>query len=437
MLLTSLVLLQCCGISAGATDTQSTDIIEAVSDTPSTEAAQTPTQSTQPPTEATQPPTQSTQPPEESTSPSTESTQPPADSTTPVTPPAVCSHTYGAWSSSETAHSRTCIKCGHAESTGHTWAAETVTVAPTCKEGGGTAKICTVCQLILIVEIKLPLTTHTYDNACDIECNVCALKRDVTHTYSAIWTKNAKGHWHACTVCGAQDEVKPHYPGPAATEEKEQLCLTCGYVMMQKRNHTHKLETLWSSDNYGHWHACSGCSEQKDYADHTYDDGCDADCNTCSFTRNVVHTYGTDWQRDEKTHGGVCTVCGEKGSMEDHILDAATASCSICGQPMEAEEAEHEHSFGSAWDYDEAGHWQVCSCSEQSTVSEHDWDDGRESEEDTITFTCKICGIQRQEQALEKGFPWMVVLAGIGFVIAVVGIVICLVMIRRNGKYSR
>ena len=268
---------------AAAGDGQSTD----------NTTATTATQATQPPPE-TQPTTPTTQPTTPETQPTTPSTQP---STEPTVSPATCTHSYGAWNTSEGSHSRTCTKCGHTDSAGHSWYSETVTVAPTCKDAGGSAKVCTVCELILITEITPPLTTHTYKNNCDAECDVCGLKREITHKYSAAWTKSAKGHWHACTVCGAAGEVKAHYPGPAATEEKEQLCLTCGYVMMQKRNHTHELEKTWSSDGFGHWHSCTGCSEQKDYAEHTFDDGCDEDCNICGYIRTAVHTYGRRMKR--------------------------------------------------------------------------------------------------------------------------------------------
>ena len=433
ILLALLMLLQCYTIPAAAMD-------EAVgiSDTPTTEATQPPTQpSTEATQPATQPPTEATQqPPTEATQPPTEATQPPTEGTTPVTPPGTCSHTYGDWEASETSHSRTCTQCGSTDTSGHTWYAELITVAPTCKDGGGTAKVCTVCGLILIVEITPPLTTHTYDNACDTTCNVCGLQREVTHTYSAAWSKNAKGHWHACTVCGAAQEVKAHYPGPAATEETEQICLTCGYVLMQKKNHTHQPETTWSSDSFGHWYKCTGCSEQLSYADHTYADGCDADCNVCGYVRTSYHTYGTDGQQDEKTHSGVCTVCGESGPVEDHVPDASGTVCSLCGYVMAVAEETHEHTVvADTWGIDDAGHWQMCMCGEKLGAGAHEWDEGRETG-DMIHYICRVCGAEKQEPAPEGGFPWLLLLAGIIGVAATAGIIVCICMLRKTGKYS-
>lgn len=285
------------------------------------------------------------------------------------------------------------------------------------------------------MEITPPLTTHTYDNACDTQCNVCSLSREVTHTYSAAWTNSAKGHWHACTVCGAADEVKAHYAGPAATEEKEQICLTCGYVLMQRRNHVHQFETTWSSDDYSHWHACNGCSEKKDQADHSYEDGCDADCSLCGHTRTAVHSYSS-WQQDETTHSGVCTLCGEKNLAEAHVPDAAGTNCAVCGYALEATEPTHVHSFEEdTWELDDAGHWKTCSCGEKQQASPHDWEKTVEID-DLIKYACKTCGAQKQEQAERGNIPLLLILILVIMAASVVGIIICILMLRKLWRYS-
>lgn len=445
ILLVFLLILPLFVFTAAAEDGQSTDNTTATTATQATQATQPPPSSTPTTPPATQPTTPastestqpSTQPSTESTQPSTESTQP---STTPTTSPSACSHTYGEWSASVTNHTRSCTKCTYTESTAHTWFSETVTVAPTCKDAGGTAKICTVCEYLVLTDIQPPLTTHTYKNDCDTECDVCGLKREITHKYSAAWSKNGKGHWHACTICGAAGELKAHYPGPAATEEKEQICLTCGYVLMRKKSHTHEYSKEWTSDSAGHWHVCDGCSELKDYAAHSYENGCDTDCGICGYTRNAVHTFGADWVKDEKTHSGVCTLCGEKVETEDHIPDASGASCSVCGYALEAAEeteAVHEHTYDGAWEYDDDGHWQTCSCGEKKESQTHSWDEGREAGKKTILYTCKTCGAQMQEQQEGGSFPWLAVLIGIVMVGALAGIIVCIVLLRKESKYGR
>lgn len=429
-----LLMLQVCMIPAAAEELHEDNTVASPAPVSETIPDNTPA-ATQPSAEATQPPTEATQPSSEATQPSVEATQPTTESTTPS---AACSHSYGNWNASETAHSRTCTLCGSTDSAGHTWYAELVTVAPTCKEGGGSAKVCTICGLILIVEITEPLTTHSYDSVCDASCNVCGLERAVTHTYNDIWTKSAKGHWHVCTVCGTSDEVKGHYPGPAATEEKEQICLTCGYVMMQKRNHTHKLNVAWTSDASAHWHACTGCSEQKDYAEHIFDNRCDVDCSICGYIRTSAHTYGTEWHADEKSHWVTCTICGKAGTAEAHSINAANTGCSICGNELDAAETTHEHFFDEdTWTLDDIRHWKTCTCGEVQNSEPHSWDDGQKINDSIIQYTCKICLTQKHEQIEQSSFPWLLVLLFLMMVLTIAAIIVCVILLRKQHRYSR
>lgn len=52
--------------------------------------------------------------------------------------------------------------------------------------------------------------THTYDNACDAECNTCKATRTVTHAYAETLTKGETAHWYACSVCGAKKDETAH-----------------------------------------------------------------------------------------------------------------------------------------------------------------------------------------------------------------------------------
>ena len=395
-------------------------------------AESTPTQST----EASQPPKEP-----ESTAPSapggSDSTDP-TQGSTPTEPsqPAVCTHVYGEWTADEVAHSRKCTLCGHAESNSHTWASETVTVDPTCGEAGGKCKICTVCAGVLVTELIAPTGKHTFDNACDTKCNVCGAERSVEHTFGTGWKYSGKGHWHYCTICGASDVIKEHYPGPAATEEKDQICLTCGMIMMKKKPHTHKWDTKWSNDESGHWYSCTICQEKDKTAGHSYDDGCDTDCNDCGYLRTAAHTYGSDWTQTEQTHYGVCTVCGENTSAETHIADSTGTACSICGFAMEATTEPHEHTFiEDTWGFDENGHWNTCMCGEKDNAEPHTWDDGVKKGKHMI-HTCEICDAEKTEEVLESGFPWLLFAVGGGVLICLIGIVICVVLIIKNREYE-
>ena len=58
-------------------------------------------------------------------------------------------------------------------------------------------------------------TEHTYDNACDTDCNICGVTRETEHTY-------ADG---VCSVCGAADESVPTCEH---TNIENCVCQDCG-----------------------------------------------------------------------------------------------------------------------------------------------------------------------------------------------------------------
>lgn len=56
-----------------------------------------------------------------------------------------------------------------------------------------------------------PLThTHSFSHPCDDNCSLCDFTRPAAHQFSAGWTKNSDGHWHECTICGTQTDYAPH-----------------------------------------------------------------------------------------------------------------------------------------------------------------------------------------------------------------------------------
>lgn len=352
-------------------------------------------------------------------------------------------HSYGEWQDEESSdsHYRTCSVCGNLQKGAHSWGAATVIEKPTCKEEGTMGYFCSGCDYVLLDPEPIPkLTTHTYDNACDPQCNVCELERQIEHTFTKVWSKNYKGHWHECTKCGEQADFAKHIPGPAATEEKEQVCLTCGYVVMPKKEHVHNYGTEWTSDEVGHWHACTGCKEEKDYASHSFDDACDPECNTCGYKRENSHTYDQEgWQVSSFDHWNVCSVCGEESEHEKHVpgpeaTDEAAQVCTVCNYEL-APILEHTHDFGTQYLTAQDSHWQKCKCGELSVPEAHVWDEGVENRNDTTTFTCMVCGAERVEETPSAGFPWLIVLLVILALICIGGIV-ALVIILKRGNFE-
>lgn len=351
--------------------------------------------------------------------------------------PVSTTHTYGEWDGDESKHFRTCSVCGKEDSGAHSWADEVITVKPTCKEEGVVAEICTVCGGALY-EVLPKLTTHTYDNACDPECNVCGETREIEHKFSTAWTRNWKEHWHECTICKEKTGVGDHFPGPAATEEKDQLCLTCGLVMTPKLNHEHDYSTKWSHDETGHWYACDGCEDQKDFNYHEYDDLCDPDCNICGFESPTAHSFDETWSSDETGHWTVCVLCGEVKETEAHTADPNVPEteaqiCTVCGFEI-APAKEHVHEASAEWISDGENHWKICQCGEELEKAAHAWDEGTENEDTTITYVCTECGTEKTEGEPKEpsSFP-----AGLVFgilIVAAVGLIIALIFVLRAGK---
>ena len=108
-----------------------------------------------------------------------------------------------------------------------------VLVEPTCGEGGLREYFCTLCYERYVE--NLPATgEHTYDNACDADCNVCGAVRAINHDFAAATCTKPK----TCKVCGATDGEKlGHSYKKVITKatltkdgKSENVCTVCGYT---------------------------------------------------------------------------------------------------------------------------------------------------------------------------------------------------------------
>lgn len=351
--------------------------------------------------------------------------------------PMTTTHNYSDWDGDETSHSRTCEDCGKEESGSHRWGSGTVTRKPTCKDDGIKTYTCSVCAMIRVENIP-KLTTHTYDSACDPQCNVCGVTRSIEHTFTTIWSTNYSSHWHECTKCGEKKDEAKHVPGPGATEEKDQVCLTCGYIITAKKEHKHTFETEWTSDEVGHWHACTGktCDVESGYAAHVYDNACDPDCNTCGYEREDNHSYDTDgWMSSGFEHWNICSVCGEESKHEKHVAGPEATEtdaqlCTVCGYEL-SPKLEHTHDFGAVYIGKEDGHWQECDCGERSVPEPHVWDNGTRNGNKTVTYRCTLCSMEKTEKA-SNGFSWLTLVLAVLALICVGGIAAIVILFKRG-----
>ena len=119
----------------------------------------------------------------------------------------------------------------------HKWTDATCTDAKTCSVCGAT---------------EGEALGHQYDNACDVDCNVCSETREVTHNVIHAPAKDA--------TCTANGNIEYWY------------CETCGAAWLD--------EACTLNTNL--------MAVKLPMVDHTYDNEFDADCNVCDAVREVT-----------------------------------------------------------------------------------------------------------------------------------------------------
>ena len=206
---------------------------------------------------------------------------------------------------------------------------------------------CNVCG-------KTRTTTHTYNNNCDTDCNVCGYTRTITHKYQWVidqqencgvdgikheectvchvkrnegtkipatnahtygaWKNNAQDHWKECAVCGGIAQQQSHN----YTNSCDTTCNICSYT----RTITHQY--AWVTTATSHRQKCEVCSKEIDVADHSYDNTCDTVCDVCGYTRAITHTYDNDCDT-------ICNVCNLERTVPAHSYTLnGNHTCDIC-----------------------------------------------------------------------------------------------------------
>lgn len=281
-------------------------------------------------------------------------------------------------------------------------------VEPTCIENGTEAYwTCSECgksfsdengQNEISEPVVIPATGHTYGD----------------------WKKDATGHWHECSVCGNKKDFAEHTPDKdAPTETEGVVCTVCGYEIQPATGHEHTLSEDWTYDETYHWHACSGCSQQLDKAEHLYDvqkvsNEYLASAATCM--NKATYYYSCEC-------GAKGTATFESGEVAGHVFDqevadqkylVSEATCTakavyykscVCGETGTetfeyGEFAEHTLVGGHNADV----HYDECSvCHARFNESAHEWDGGVVTKKPTLTtegektYTC-ACGETKVEK---------------------------------------
>lgn len=240
-------------------------------------------------------------------------------------------HEYGDdFESDENEHWQVCTKCSEVgEKTPHIWNEGEITVPPTEESKGVKTFTCTVCGAVKTEE--LGKTPHE-------------------HKFSADWTSDKTGHWHAA-ACG-HDAV-------ADWEE-------------------HRPNGEWQKTDEQHWKICAVCHAEIGKNAHTWDGG------------SVSVPPG-----------------GEGGGVK-------TFTCTVCGAVREENLTNpgHTHVWGDSYEKDSGSHWLICTgCGEAGEKAAHRWNGGEVTVPPTQStagerqFACTVCGITRTEAIPPAGRP--------------------------------
>ena len=144
--------------------------------------------------------------------------------------------------------------------------------------------------------------SHTYDNECDKECNVCKKLRIAPHknedendlcdlcelalcdhiTVPGLIDFLGCDKPRTCRLCGETDSPEGHY-WAAATCTAPKVCSTCG------KSDSEPLGHKWGESDCITAPVCSVCNKTGTVAGHQYDGACDADCNVCLEARAIIH----------------------------------------------------------------------------------------------------------------------------------------------------
>lgn len=343
----------------------------------------------------------------------------------------VCNHSYSDWQKYDgTYHQKTCGSCGGTKEEEHGWNEGVVVTAPTCKDQGTKTYTCITCGETKNETLEVtndhkygsfqkvdndqhkstcsvcgnPLTaSHTWDvgtvtlketckstGTIKYTCSDCGHTREETipvsteHSYSA-WSKvDDNQHTRTCSVC-QKTETLDHNWNDGSVTKKPNCQETGSCVYTCKDCNVTKTEELPISE------------------EHTYDHGCDKDCNICGEERVTYHEYSDEWYKDSTRHWRECENCGEESDAAEHIpgpeaTEEEAQVCTECGYVLNPALA-HEHEFEETYTKDKTGHWYKCvGCEEKKDAADHVFSSPCDG-------LCDVCGYTRKV-AHDIGVEW-------------------------------
>ncbi len=287
----------------------------------------------------------------------------------------------------------TCTLCNHIEeinvftrSIGHDWVNTPDSKQPTCTEGGKIIKKCTRCHETMEEVVSNPLghdwKSWEYEPLTDCE--------------------KGQVRTRGCFRCDETQTETIHVEHDLHTTRKEPTCIEEGYektectrchkvikneVIQPLGNGEHTYGNTYYSNENGHWRVCTVCGQSEQVTAHAgHDDGnCMTAvlCDACKYMitpaeRSHIYNPSTDYrQYDENGHWYVCTREGCEAKVEYHA-HIARSDDNDCATPLRCLLCRYEiipaaeHSWvavqGSGT---EAGHTRECTVCGKREFTEH------------------------------------------------------------------
>ena len=164
-----------------------------------------------------------------------------------------------------------------------------------------------------------------------------------------------------------------------------------GGIIDDQRQHNHTWATTLTKDNVGHWYACSGCDEKKDYSEHLDIIDKNHICDSgCGKTNMGTHA---DANKDHNCDYGCSVAIGTHADGSD-----GTHNCDYCGKAVAGDLL--VHTYGTDCKSDKDSHWHECTCGDKKDTAAHTPKtvNGKEATTTEKGYTgdtvCGICGYE-------------------------------------------
>jgi len=231
---------------------------------------------------------------------------------------------------------------------------------------------------------KKDVSPHVYDNACDAECNLCSGTRQTEHSFQEALFKDKDFHYYECSICHTRKDVVAHKSSGAASEDADEICTVCGFVITPKLGHIHRYGEHFIGNETSHWLECA-CGDRSETGVHVYSSACDEKCNVCDYERIARHDFSEEMRSNDAGHYYECRLCGTRKNEMPHVYDSyCDEICDGCGYTREA-----RHQYGQKWMYNAEYHFRKCEiCKEQQDVQSH-ISSGNATEE--CAEICTVC----------------------------------------------